>query len=197
MSRRQQMARRVSVELVRRLPLYAGARTDEIRIRARRYCIGEKSRVPTMYRSIPRGGRMATEYMQATTEQARRALAYKIADLRHAGVPWDGPGGIVARRLVSGARRGESCCVTSDSTLDMAAQLRSSRPTTGTRSTRRPASPWGGAIQTSAEGVETSAMLFRLAGRGSQPGGEPGSMQGSSAGRRQPASTGGSRTSWG
>lgn len=49
---------------------------------------------------------MATEYMQATTEEARRALANKIADLRQAGVPWDGPGGIVARRLVSSAPQG-------------------------------------------------------------------------------------------
>jgi hypothetical protein len=49
---------------------------------------------------------MATEYMQATTEEARRALANKIADLRQAGVRWDGPGGIVARGLVSGATQG-------------------------------------------------------------------------------------------
>jgi uracil-DNA glycosylase len=47
---------------------------------------------------------MSTEYMRATSEAEREALAHKIARLRLAGTPWDGPGGIVdSLRLVSSA----------------------------------------------------------------------------------------------
>jgi hypothetical protein len=50
---------------------------------------------------------MDTEYMRATSEPEREALARKIADLRVADVPWDGPGGIVdSMRLVSSATQG-------------------------------------------------------------------------------------------
>jgi hypothetical protein len=50
---------------------------------------------------------MDTEYTRAHAEPEREALARKIADLRLAGVPWDGPGGIVdSKRLVSSATQG-------------------------------------------------------------------------------------------
>jgi hypothetical protein len=52
---------------------------------------------------------VSTEYMRATTALQREALARKIADLRAAGVPWDGPGGIVdSLRLVSSATQGRA-----------------------------------------------------------------------------------------
>jgi hypothetical protein len=50
-----------------------------------------------------------TEYMKATTDEQREALAHRIAQLRIAGVPWDGPGGIVtSMRLVSSATQGRA-----------------------------------------------------------------------------------------
>jgi hypothetical protein len=52
---------------------------------------------------------MSTEYMRATSEAEREALAHKIARRRLAGTPWDGPGGIVdSLRLVSSATQGRA-----------------------------------------------------------------------------------------
>jgi uracil-DNA glycosylase len=50
-----------------------------------------------------------TEYINATTDVQREALAHRIAQLRREGVPWDGPGGIVTSlRLVSSATQGRA-----------------------------------------------------------------------------------------
>lgn len=47
--------------------------------------------------------------MRASSEAEREALAHKIAQLRLAGTPWDGPGGIVdSLRLVSSATQGRA-----------------------------------------------------------------------------------------
>lgn len=52
---------------------------------------------------------MSTEYVRATSEAEREALAHKIARLRLDGTPWNGPGGIVdALRLVSSAIQGRA-----------------------------------------------------------------------------------------
>jgi hypothetical protein len=52
---------------------------------------------------------MSTEYTTAGSDAEREALAYKIARLRLAGTPWDGPGGIVdSLRLVSSATQGRA-----------------------------------------------------------------------------------------
>jgi hypothetical protein len=52
---------------------------------------------------------MSTEYVKAGSDAEREALAHKIARLRLAGTPWDGPGGIVdSLRLVSSATQGRA-----------------------------------------------------------------------------------------
>jgi hypothetical protein len=58
--------------------------------------------------SPTRWARGTTRYMRDTSDAGRRALAREIAELRKAGVPWDGIEGIVARGLVSGAPQGRA-----------------------------------------------------------------------------------------
>jgi hypothetical protein len=47
-------------------------------------------------------------YSQCTTEAQRKALATAILRMREDGTPWDGPNGIVAAGLVSGAPQGRA-----------------------------------------------------------------------------------------
>ena len=52
---------------------------------------------------------MSTEYMKGRSDAEREALANKIARLRGAGMPWNGPGGIVdSLRFVSSATQGRA-----------------------------------------------------------------------------------------
>jgi hypothetical protein len=71
--------------------------------------VSRRHRVGGRWHTQGRTIAMSTEYMNATTDAEREALARRIARLRQDGAPWDGPGGIVdSMHLVSSATEGRA-----------------------------------------------------------------------------------------